>query len=90
MKAKPAPVKRRNNLRSARKMLTDLREFSGDFASVKITQGALAIEVTFDKTTPRASAPVERPKHRPPPQREIKPAVAMLDETPPAFDFEMS
>jgi hypothetical protein len=27
---------------------------------------------------------------RRPPQREIKPAVAMLDETPPAFDFEVS
>jgi hypothetical protein len=80
-------------------MLKTLREFAPDFGSVKLTQGALTLEVTF-KT---AVGAVERLPgggaiqkladvtiKRRPPQREIKPAVAMLDETPPAFDFEVS
>jgi hypothetical protein len=84
-------------------MLKTLREFASDFGSVKLTQGALTIEVTF-KETETTAAPV-RNTTRPPldkkhpflerldmtrGKRVPKPAVAMLDETPPAFEFEVS
>lgn len=70
------------NPRSARAMLSTLKSYAGDFSAITLTQGDLTISVNFNGPQPKAQA------KKPLGEKAKKPAVALLSETPPQFDFE--
>jgi hypothetical protein len=80
------PAKRRSrapavNPKTAKSILTALKPFRDDYATVTMSQGEMSISVTFNR-----DKPADKPKAKPTEEEKRSP-LAMLRENPPPFDF---